>query len=251
MRACFATGPYGAQPPALELPNATPRYASGPATFFRCKYEPWRETAADIAIVGVPFHGGVTNRPGARHGPRRVREASADHVRPLARGRSPLELAACVDGGDVAVQRPYELEGAHGEIEAAFRAATLRDVATLAVGGDHSVTLPILRGLVDARGGEPLGLVHLDAHCDTGDDYLGSRFHPGQEKGDSMSRKTTEIGAFEVGNFAPFSCPGSTTARPSRSPSTRGCWTRSAASSSGSGARWPRRTPGRFRRRRA
>ena len=100
-------------------------------------------------------------------------------MRPLTRGRSPLELAACVDGGDVAVQRPYELEGAHGEIEAAFRDATLRDVATLAVGGDHSVTLPILRGLVDARGGEPLGLVHLDAHCDTGDGYLGSRFHHG------------------------------------------------------------------------
>ena len=179
MRACFATGPYGPQPPALALPNATPRYASGPATFFRCNYEPWRATEADIAIVGVPFDGGVTNRPGARHGPRRVREASADHVRPLARGRSPLELAACVDGGDVAVQRPYALEGAHGEIEAAFRDATLRDVATLAVGGDHSVTLPILRGLVDARGGEPLGLVHLDAHCDTGDGYLGSRFHHG------------------------------------------------------------------------
>jgi hypothetical protein len=157
--------------------DAALRQRSG--DFFRCQYEPWRETEADIAIVGVPFDGGVTNRPGARHGPRRVREASADHVRPLTRGRSPLELAACVDGGDVAVQRPYELEGAHGEIEAAFRAATFRGVATLAVGGDHSVTLPILRGLVHARGGEPLGLVHLDAHCDTGDDYLGSRFHHG------------------------------------------------------------------------
>ena len=63
MRACFATGPYGAQPPALALPNATPRYASGPATFFRCNYEPWRATEADIAIVGVPFDGGATKHP--------------------------------------------------------------------------------------------------------------------------------------------------------------------------------------------
>ncbi len=156
-------------------PQLRPRY-SGVATFFRT---PLRDSAegVDIAVVGVPFDGGATHRTGARHGPRAVREQTT-MIRRVnqATGVAPFDLARVADLGDAWVERPFELEGALREIEVVFAAIRAEGAATLAIGGDHSVSLPILRAI--ARSG-PLGLVHVDAHCDTGDDYLGSRFHHG------------------------------------------------------------------------
>jgi guanidinopropionase len=161
--------------PELADPQRQPRYTGIP-TFFRL---PYRETldGLDIGIVGVPFDGGVTHRTGTRHGPREMRNASS-LIRKLnaATGIAPFELVRCADLGDAWVEKPYELEGAHAEIEAFLASVAAAGVTPLSVGGDHSISLPILRALKPAT---PLGMVHIDAHCDTGDDYLGSRFHHG------------------------------------------------------------------------
>jgi guanidinopropionase len=161
--------------PDLAEPQLRPRY-SGVATFFRT---PWVDDAkgVDIGVVGIPFDGGVTNRTGARHGPRAVRD-QATLIRRVnqATGVSPFDLVKVADLGDAWLERPYELVGALREIQAFFETVHRAGTVPLSVGGDHSVTLPILRAIAADR---PIGMVHLDAHCDTGDDYLGSRFHHG------------------------------------------------------------------------
>ncbi|MFZ3141206.1 agmatinase [Polaromonas sp.] len=156
-------------------PQLRPRY-SGVATFFRT---PLRDDAkgVDIGVVGIPFDGGVTNRTGARHGPRAVREQTTLVRRyNQATGVGPFDLVKVADLGDAWLEQPYELAGALDEIHAFFANVHAAGTVPLSVGGDHSVTLPILRAF--AREG-PIGMVHIDAHCDTGDDYLGSRFHHG------------------------------------------------------------------------
>ncbi len=164
---------------ALEFddPMQRPRY-TGLATFFRLPYlEDCGANPPEIGVCGVPYDGGVTNRPGPRHGPREVRNQSS-LIRRInqATGASPFEAARTADIGDAWVQRPYELEGALAEIEAFFARARAAGIRVLACGGDHSISLAILRGLRPER---PLGLIHIDAHCDTGDNYLGSKFHHG------------------------------------------------------------------------
>ena len=161
--------------PELADPQLRPRY-SGIASFFRL---PLPETAegVDIGVIGVPFDGGVTNRTGARHGPRGVREQSTLIRRfNQATGVGPFDLVKVADLGDAWVEQPYELVGALAEIQAFFAAVHAAGTVPLAVGGDHSISLPILRAIARDR---PVGMVHIDAHCDTGDDYLGSRFHHG------------------------------------------------------------------------
>jgi guanidinopropionase len=161
--------------PELADPQVRPRYGGVP-TFFRLPYSE-DLGAVDIGVIGVPFDGGVTNRPGARHGPREVRnQSSLMRTINAATAVAPFKQRRVADLGDAWIEQPYGLEGALAEIEAFFRAVKAAGVTTLAVGGDHSISLPILRA-VAASG--PLGMVHIDAHCDTGDDYLGSRFHHG------------------------------------------------------------------------
>lgn len=152
-----------------------PRYTGLP-TFMRAPYcEDLGEV--DIGLVGVPFDGGVTNRPGARHGPREIRNQSSLMRRiNQASGIEPYALCRVADVGDAWVEHPFELTGAHQEIQAFFERLQAAGVRPVSAGGDHSITLPILRAIGRER---PLGMVHFDAHCDTGDDYLGSRFHHG------------------------------------------------------------------------
>jgi guanidinopropionase len=156
-------------------PQAHPRY-TGIATFFRTPHT--QDLAGvDIGIIGVPFDGGVTNRSGTRHGPRAVREQSA-LLRRIngATGVMPFAAARVRDLGDCWLEFPYALEGALAEIAAFYGTVVDAGVVPLSVGGDHSVSLPILRAVGASR---PVGMVHIDAHCDTGDDYMGSRFHHG------------------------------------------------------------------------
>lgn len=161
--------------PAMANPQLRPRY-SGVATFFRTPLLDSVEDV-DIGVIGVPFDGGVTNRTGARHGPRAVREQSTLVRRyNQATGVGPFDLVRVADLGDTWLEKPYELGGALDEIQVFFAKVHVGDVIPLSVGGDHSISLPILRAL--AKDG-PVGMVHIDAHCDTGDDYLGSRFHHG------------------------------------------------------------------------
>lgn len=174
--------------PALSDPQMRPRYTGIP-TFFRA---PAADDLAgvDIGLVGVPFDAGVTNRPGTRHGPREVRNQSS-LLRPVntATGQAPFATLRVRDLGDCWIERPFDLAGAHAEIEAFFRDVTGAGVVPVAVGGDHSITLPILRA-VAANG--PVGMVHIDAHGDTGDDYLGSRIHHG-----TPFRRATEEGLLD------------------------------------------------------
>ncbi|MBX2836220.1 MAG: agmatinase [Gammaproteobacteria bacterium] len=175
---------------------ARPRYVGIP-TFFRA---PHRESLedVDIGIIGVPFDGGVTSRPGSRHGPREVRNASSMvRLKNQATGVAPHELCRVADVGDAWVPSPFELVGSHSSIQQAFSKLHDKRILPLAVGGDHSVSLPILRAIASDR---PVGMVHIDAHCDTGDNYMGSRFHHGApfsravEEGLLDPKRTIQIG---------------------------------------------------------
>jgi len=130
----------------------------------------------DVALIGVPMDLGVTNRPGARFGPRAVRAIERigpyHHVHRLA----PLTEVKFADVGDVPFRSRYSLEDSHEDIEAYFAKVAAAGVAPLSVGGDHSITLPILKALGKDR---PLGLVHIDAHCDTSGPFEGAKFHHG------------------------------------------------------------------------
>jgi guanidinopropionase len=159
----------------FQDPQALPRY-TGVASFFRAPLA-HSTRDVDIGIIGVPFDGGVTHRSGTRHGPRGVREQSTLLRRINGATRvSPFASARVCDLGDCWIEQPYELANAHQEIESFYRTITAAGIVPLSVGGDHSLSLPILRA-VAADG--PIGMVHVDAHCDTGDDYMGSRFHHG------------------------------------------------------------------------
>lgn len=130
----------------------------------------------DIALVGVPMDLGVTNRPGARFGPRAVR--TIERVGPYHHFHKlvPSAEVKLADVGDVPFRSRFSLSDSHEDIEGYFSKAHAAGVSTLAVGGDHSVTLPILKALGRDR---PLGLLHIDAHCDTGGPFEGSKFHHG------------------------------------------------------------------------
>ena len=177
-------------------PIQRPRYTGVP-TFLRAPYEEELGNV-DIGLVGVPFDGGVTNRPGARHGPREIRNQSSLMRRMhQSSGISPHDLARVADVGDAWVQSPFHLENSLDEIAEFFIRLNEASVTPLSAGGDHSITLPILRAI--AKTG-PVGMVHFDAHCDTGDDYLGSKFHHGApfrravEEGLLDPERTIQIG---------------------------------------------------------
>ncbi len=162
---------------SFDDPMQRPRF-TGLATFFRASYrEDFEADPPAIGVCGVPYDGGVTNRPGPRHGPREVRNQSS-MVRRInqATGINPFDTATVADIGDAWIRKPYEIVGAHSEIEEFFTRAHGAGIRTLTCGGDHSVSLPILRAIAKDR---PLGMIHIDAHCDTGDNYGGSRFHHG------------------------------------------------------------------------
>ncbi|MDP6393129.1 MAG: agmatinase [Arenicellales bacterium] len=179
-----------------EDPIQRPRYTGLP-TFMRAPYrEDWQEV--EVGLVGVPFDGGVTNRPGARHGPREIRNQSSLMRRcNQSSGIGPHDICTVADLGDAWVQSPFHLEESLDEIQAFFARVHAAGITPLSAGGDHSVTLPILRAIAAEQ---PVGLIHFDAHCDTGDDYLGSKFHHGApfrravEEGLVDPRRTIQIG---------------------------------------------------------
>ncbi len=131
----------------------------------------------DIAVVGVPFDGGTSYRPGARFGPAAVREGSR-LLRPYnpALGSLPFALAQVVDAGDIACT-PFSAEEAVTQIEAGAGALLGGGGRLAAIGGDHTIALPLLRATAGRHG--PLALVHFDAHLDTWDTYFGQRFTHG------------------------------------------------------------------------
>lgn len=162
------------RPPATP-DRFAPRFAEL-ATFMRAPLAAALDEV-DIGIFGVPYDGALTNRPGARHGPREVRNQSS-LMRAInhATGVSPFELARVRDTGDVPFTGMFDIETAHREIEAFAALHVAAGIMPLAIGGDHSVSLPLLRAV--ARDG-PVALIHVDAHTDTWDSFQGSKFNHG------------------------------------------------------------------------
>jgi len=130
----------------------------------------------DFALVGVPMDLGVTNRAGARNGPRAVR--AVERVGPYEHvlRSAPLGEAKFADIGDVPMRSRFSLESCHEDIEAFLGRIVAAGVVPLSVGGDHSITLPILKAVGAKR---PVGMLHIDAHCDTSGPYEGCKFHHG------------------------------------------------------------------------
>jgi agmatinase len=156
---------------ALECP----RFA-GISTFMRLPHiaDPRR---LDVALIGVPFDGGTSYRPGARFGPRRIREESAI-IRPYhpVLGVSPFELLRVADYGDLPVN-PLSIEDSYARIEAGLQPVLDAGTIPMCVGGDHSILLPILRAIHKKHG--PVALIQLDAHSDTWDQYWGMKYSHG------------------------------------------------------------------------
>lgn len=142
-----------------------PRFAGVP-TFMRLPFVPLeaeRIAQVDIGLVGVPWDTGTTNRPGARHGPRQLRDLSTMiRARHPVSGLEPFTARNCADLGDCPVN-PADTMDTLDRVTTYFKALKAAGVTPLVAGGDHLITLPVLRGL--AQDG-PLGLVHFDAHTD-------------------------------------------------------------------------------------
>ena len=173
-----------------------PRYMGLP-TFMRTPYSREFE-GLDIALVGVPYDGGTTNRPGARHGPREMRDMSSlmreiHHVTRI----NPYELCRVADVGDVPFQKVFQIEQVLADIEDFYRSLHRNNVLPISAGGDHSITFPIFRAI--ARN-ESLGMIHIDAHTDTWDEFQGSKFTHGApfrravEEGLLDPKRTVQIG---------------------------------------------------------
>ena len=153
-----------------------PRYA-GAATYARLPRLDQVERA-DVAVVGVPFDTGVSYRPGARFGGNHIREASR-LLRPYnpAQDTSPFANLQVADAGDLAVN-PFNINEAIETIQAGALDLTEGGTRLLTLGGDHTIALPLLRAAAE-RAGEPVAMLHFDAHLDTWDTYFGAEYTHG------------------------------------------------------------------------
>lgn len=151
-----------------------------PATFCGAPYRPEayaeKFKELDVALIGVPMDLGVTNRSGARLGPRAVR--AVERVGPFEHvlRRMPVASLRVADVGDVPFRSRYSLESCHEDLEAYYNLVLDAGVVPVSCGGDHSITGSILKAIGRK---EPVAMIHIDAHCDTSGPYEGSKFHHG------------------------------------------------------------------------
>ena len=143
---------------------------------------------------------GVTNRAGARLGPRAVR--AIERIGPFEHvlRRSPVTTMRVADVGDVPFRSRFSLESCHEDIEAFYSDIVDAGVIPLSVGGDHSISYPILKAVGRSR---PVGMIHIDAHCDTSGPYEGSKFHHG-----GPFRQAVLDGVLDPGSHHPDRHPG-------------------------------------------
>jgi guanidinobutyrase len=184
--------------------NELPRFA-GITTFMRL---PGRTPPADldVAVVGVPLDIGTSNRPGARFGPRAIRAESV-LIRPynMATRAAPFDSLRIDDTGDVATN-PFNLADAVARIERHIGQLLADDVITVAMGGDHTIVLPILRAMRAKHG--PVGVIHVDAHTDINDTMFGEHvthgtpFRRAVEEGLVDPARVVQIGVRATG-YAP------------------------------------------------
>jgi len=184
-------------------PMREPRFTEI-ATFMRAPLATTLENV-DIGLIGVPTDLGVTNRPGARHGPREIRNASSlMRAFNLGLGVNPYELCRIADLGDVHLSHRFDLERQNEDIEAFYQKVKAANVIPISAGGDHSITYPIFKAIA-ARA--PIGMVHIDAHTDTWGEFFGSKFTHGApfrlavEAGVLDPKRTIQIGIRGGQNF--------------------------------------------------
>ncbi len=182
--------------PTNQDQMSQPRYMGVP-TFMRTPYQE-DPAGLDIAMIGVPYDGAVTNRAGARHGPREMRDQSSlmrgiHHVSKI----NPYDLCQIADIGDVTFEGVYDHKSVVRDIEAFYGRVHAAGVVPLSAGGDHSITYPILKAIAKDA---PVGLIHIDAHTDTWDEFQGSKFMHGSpfrrahEDGLIDANRTVQIG---------------------------------------------------------
>ena len=197
---------YSKKPPVggdKVNPMREPRFTEI-ATFMRA---PLAESLdnVDIGLIGVPTDLGVTNRAGARHGPREIRNSSSlMRTFNLGMNVNPYELCHVADLGDVKFSHRYDLNKQVEEIEAFFQKIVEKNILPISAGGDHSITYPILKAIAKE---EPVGMVHIDAHTDTWGEIWGSKFTHGApfrlavEAGVLDPKRTIQIGIRGGQNF--------------------------------------------------
>ncbi|MEO0771655.1 MAG: agmatinase [Pseudomonadota bacterium] len=153
-----------------------PRFAGVP-TFMRLPHVPMgheRFNDVQIGLIGVPWDSGTTNRPGPRHGPRQLRDAStmmrAQHA---VSGMRPFEAARCADLGDVG-PNPADIEDSMARITAFYDQVVGAGIMPLTAGGDHLTSLPVLRSVAKKA---PVGMIHFDSHTDLFHSYFGGMMY--------------------------------------------------------------------------
>ncbi|XP_017687449.1 PREDICTED: agmatinase, mitochondrial [Lepidothrix coronata] len=156
----------------------------------------------DAAFVGVPLDTGTSNRPGARFGPRQIRAESA-MVRRYngSTGAAPFDSLRVADIGDVKVNL-YNLPDSCRLIRESYQEIVASGCVPLTLGGEHTITYPILQALAAKHG--PVGLVHVDAHTDTGDVALGEKIYHG-----TPFRRCVEEGLLDCGRVVQIGIRGS------------------------------------------
>ena len=169
----------------------------GPATFMRLPVQEGAE-GLDACIIGIPMDIGTSNRPGTRLGPRQIRDESR-MLRPfnMATGATPFDCMQVADIGDVPINT-FDLKKSVDIITEYYKSVLLHDAIPLTLGGDHTLTWPILRAMRDRFG--PLALVHVDAHADINDQMFGEKvahgcpFRRASEDGCLINDKVFQIG---------------------------------------------------------
>ncbi len=173
----------------------------GPTSFMKL---PWvtdpadlRARAVDVAIVGAPFDDAVSHRPGARFGPRAIREAqyTSGSIHSLQLGVEPFEVLTVVDAGDANIV-PAWIERSHAFIYRKIREVAETGAIPIVLGGDHSITWPSVTALAEVRRPRSIGIVHFDAHADTAAEDWGVLAGHG-----TPMRRLIESGAVRGRNF--------------------------------------------------
>lgn len=153
-----------------------PRFAGVP-TFMRLPHvdlDHPRIHDVQIGLIGTPWDGGTTNRPGPRHGPRQLRDQSTMiRAQNAATGVRPFEAANCADLGDVA-PNPAGLEDSMGRITSFYNKVVDVGIVPLTAGGDHLCSLPVLRAVARKA---PVGMIHFDSHTDLFNSYFGGTLY--------------------------------------------------------------------------
>ncbi len=173
----------------------------GPVSFMKL---PWvtdpaeiRARGTDVAIIGAPFDDAVSHRPGARFGPRAIREAqyTSGGIHSLQLWNDPFDILTVIDAGDANIV-PAWIERAHAMIHRKVREVAETGAIPIVLGGDHSITWPSATAVAEVRSPKRVGIVHFDAHADTANDTFGVLASHG-----APMRRLIESGAIDGRNF--------------------------------------------------